>query len=66
MDHPEPWPLRLLVLRAAEHERGVLDACPTRVLGFVATGVDDAQDDRYGGFYEHRAGRYPRARERAA
>jgi succinoglycan biosynthesis transport protein ExoP len=49
-----------------EELRGVLDACPTRVLGFVATGVDEAQDDRYGGFYEHRAGRYPRARERSA
>jgi capsular exopolysaccharide synthesis family protein len=44
----------------------VLDACPTRVLGFVATGVDETQDDHYGGFYEHRTGRYPRAKERAA
>jgi polysaccharide biosynthesis transport protein len=49
-----------------EELRRVLDACPTRVLGFVATGVDEAQDDHYGGFYEHRTGRYPRARERAA
>jgi polysaccharide biosynthesis transport protein len=46
--------------------RRVLDACPTRVLGFVSTGVDEAQDDHYGGFYEHRTGRYPRAKERAA
>ena len=49
-----------------EELRRVLDACPTRVLGFVATGVDEAQDDHYGGFYEHRSGRYPRTRERAA
>ena len=49
-----------------EELRRVLDACPTRVLGFVATGVDETQDDHYGGFYEHRTGRYPRARERAA
>jgi Mrp family chromosome partitioning ATPase len=49
-----------------EELRRVLDACPTRVLGFVATGVDEAQDDHYGGFYEHRTGRYPRAKEQAA
>jgi Mrp family chromosome partitioning ATPase len=49
-----------------EELRRVLDACPTRVLGFVATGVDETQDDHYGGFYEHRTGRYPRAKERAA
>jgi Mrp family chromosome partitioning ATPase len=49
-----------------EELRRVLDVCPTRVLGFVATGVDDARDDRYGGFYEPRAGRHPRASERAA
>jgi Mrp family chromosome partitioning ATPase len=49
-----------------EELRRVLDACPTRVLGFVATGVDETQDDHYGGFYERRTGRYPRARERAA
>jgi Mrp family chromosome partitioning ATPase len=49
-----------------EELRRVLEACPTRVLGFVATGVDETQDDHYGGFYERRTGRYPRARERAA
>jgi polysaccharide biosynthesis transport protein len=49
-----------------EELRRVLDACPTRVLGFVATGVDETQDDHYGGFYEHRTGRSPRAKERAA
>jgi polysaccharide biosynthesis transport protein len=49
-----------------EELRRVLDACPTRVLGFVATGVDETQDDHYGGFYEHRGGRYTRTKERAA
>jgi Mrp family chromosome partitioning ATPase len=49
-----------------EELRRVLDACPTRVLGFVATGVDETQDDHYGGFYDHRTGRYPGAKERAA
>jgi succinoglycan biosynthesis transport protein ExoP len=37
--------------------RRILDACPTRALGFVATGVDALGRDVYSGYYERRSDR---------
>jgi capsular exopolysaccharide synthesis family protein len=46
--------------------RTVLDVCPTRVLGFIATGMKESEEDRYGGYYERRAPHAGRVEERAA
>jgi len=38
----------------------VLDALPTPAIGFVATGVDAAGDDRYAGYYRRHVPRRTR------
>jgi non-specific protein-tyrosine kinase len=56
--------IRLPMLREL---RRVVEACPTRVLGFVVTGVDEGNDDLYGGYYQRRLiRRRRRAKEVAA
>jgi Mrp family chromosome partitioning ATPase len=40
--------------------RRVLDALPTSAIGYVATGVDAAGDDRYAGYYRRHVPRRTR------
>jgi len=58
--------LKLVRVPTLVELRRVLEACPTRALGFIATGFDDRNDDLYGGYYERHSARPRRKREKAA